>query len=1774
MSDKYDSFLDAAPVASTVDKYDSFLDEIPDLSNEKINPSVQADIDSATPKAAEPIAAPVEKEVEQPVIEPKKTNLFSDFWQGWKNRASQNAKAIDDNINAPFKMDSSAGNETLQRIGDIGSRIGSTAVNFLDAGTTAPIASAAQTGITDPLFTMAGEGGTQEQKAKLQQASKDTADLLAIASFAPKPLTAVGSTARKADAARELAREQTKTKLQDMGYDVSGLGTKTAQQNTKANMDVAEALGAPKTPIEFADDVALPLTDMQKTVLTNMEMKVRAINGTTPETASGGLNSTIIDNIDAEIKKYEAPDNFNPEKVKQLEAEKQFLIDSNTPTQAKGGTVNQIRKGIDEEIAALEAKKPKGYEAKVKQLQAEKESVTTKRELAPISPSQFENDILVPAAEALDYGVPAKVVQDRMVENLLIANRSPEEITDIVEAVMSNNTRINLGPELKDTLNLTPIQVPRRNSFAIGDYVSTKEGRKLVSAEELDDIFKKDFGKTTAAYVDDFVYQSRISRAYSKKNGNIFGDTENMLKDNTLNRISAVRDTNSNPFQSWIIGDHRGQVNVLVDGIQTVLPDVKPLRRIYDDTAAAGFPIDRAKKLHLAANAMSDIKNMEKQVAKQKQFIAEKTELLKNTTDTHTRKSIQGEIRKAESEIKLLEAKDVYRVDPSNPLSGREQAAKIMSLDGQTDAGKKFLADMKNYSDSLLELAVRGGKITSGEAKAMRESNTNYLYTFRDKLADIPDDLKFGTVKSASKGTASVFKKREGSAVDIYDDPMSAMTMYTAKLTNQAHKAEESYYTLMHNLETLDHKAFNKLFEQDKDLVLEALMGKRDGKGNPITKFDADQLIKDRDPRKPIGEANWTVYTPEGTRLDLTVRPEYSEYTRSLLRPRLYIEPSTLGRITRNIKQSTTNFATTYNPFLQLQFTAASRLGYRASVAKDLRGKGDLAVPLRDVARKMYQDPEFKDYIKRNVSAGALNRSGEGMTRTELAKHEITRSLKNEKGVITNALDYTKKPFLYLEDFADTMDNLNRGKVYMEVKNTLMKEGKMTPNQIELAALNAAKNFEVNYFRQGSSTNWAWRGLVNTIPFMQTGIKGGVKATMAVKHRPKEVATAIGMLAGAEFAINSYNAQFTDEKGVPYYSYVDPALREKYILMGWPGMSSPSHFFKIRRPFNLARVSGGSQEAAFNILNKAATNYLETADTETRKALEESPIFKPLLLSGQISSEDVTAIILNQMTADFDPTRYSLQNVSGFGVLGEMAMNRQDFEVPIVPDQTSSLAQYQQVAPGRTSQLAYNFTRYLADRKVDISPTMATYFIENIYGNLGKHLLGAADVIYAHSSGKELPETAIESYPGISSFSTLREVPPTGIKSMYARVNGQARGVVDEYKKELAEAKKGTSGSLKKAQKLLVENKETIDYYLNVVEPINKQIAELNTRRTQLLGMGKDRRPDDTTPEQELSGDPILRDKLNSINEDIQNLQAIALDELYTRKDELKDLYNARNKLSLPAKLIKGLYNAIPEEKPVDKPVEKEYNVGPQSNLETYDDSNPPSMQEQSGMDLQTVDYAQGSPSVYELFLEQGAKTFDPKDVKIAPKPEEPVDPNKFFKENFPNIEKKFPGIKQLETKAREQKDYYAKLAFVESSNNPNAKAKTSSARGMYQFTTPTWNMVVKKWGKEHGLTKSGLFSHKQQEVAIRLLTEDNKKRLAAKLNVPENRLGHTELYAAHFLGVNGAAKLLSTKYTANAAKTFPEAAKANKSIFYDEKGKPRTVKEVILVLEKKMNNA
>jgi hypothetical protein len=63
----------------------------------------------------------------------------------------------------------------------------------------------------------------------------------------------------------------------------------------------------------------------------------------------------------------------------------------------------------------------------------------------------------------------------------------------------------------------------------------------------------------------------------------------------------------------------------------------------------------------------------------------------------------------------------------------------------------------------------------------------------------------------------------------------------------------------------------------------------------------------------------------------------------------------------------------------------------------------------------------------------------------------------------------------------------------------------------------------------------------------------------------------------------------------------------------------------------------------------------------------------------------------------------------------------------------------------------------------------------------------------------------------------------------------------------------------------------------------------------------------------------------------------------------------------------------------------------------------------------------------------------------------------------------------------------------------------------------------------------------------------------------------------AHFLGANGAAKLIdaaASRPDASAAKLFPRAAAANRSIFYDEQGGARSVTGVYALLATKLAHA
>ncbi len=166
--------------------------------------------------------------------------------------------------------------------------------------------------------------------------------------------------------------------------------------------------------------------------------------------------------------------------------------------------------------------------------------------------------------------------------------------------------------------------------------------------------------------------------------------------------------------------------------------------------------------------------------------------------------------------------------------------------------------------------------------------------------------------------------------------------------------------------------------------------------------------------------------------------------------------------------------------------------------------------------------------------------------------------------------------------------------------------------------------------------------------------------------------------------------------------------------------------------------------------------------------------------------------------------------------------------------------------------------------------------------------------------------------------------------------------------------------------------------------------------------------------------------------------------------------------------------------------------------------------------------------------------------------------------------------------------DYLVKTAQRESGMNPEAKALNSTASGLFQFIEQTWFGLMKRQGGNLGLDgaaaaisqeRSGRYvvsdpSARQQILELRkdptlsskmagIFTAENRDSLRNALRREPTR---GELYIAHFMGAGGAHDFIAqaaSQPDKEAAASFPEAAAANRSIFFDAKGRGRSLREV-----------
>jgi hypothetical protein len=190
-------------------------------------------------------------------------------------------------------------------------------------------------------------------------------------------------------------------------------------------------------------------------------------------------------------------------------------------------------------------------------------------------------------------------------------------------------------------------------------------------------------------------------------------------------------------------------------------------------------------------------------------------------------------------------------------------------------------------------------------------------------------------------------------------------------------------------------------------------------------------------------------------------------------------------------------------------------------------------------------------------------------------------------------------------------------------------------------------------------------------------------------------------------------------------------------------------------------------------------------------------------------------------------------------------------------------------------------------------------------------------------------------------------------------------------------------------------------------------------------------------------------------------------------------------------------------------------------------------------------------------------------------------------------------AIKQASTNTGASFQYLLAAAKMESDFNPTAGASTSSAHGLYQFIDQTWLATVKDAGGQFGYgqyadaitkTSSGDYTVSDPSMYRSImklrddpaassamagaLTQSNSFQLTGKLG---RRPTDGELYMAHFLGVGGAATLINSAVDnpqASAARMFPNAAAANRSIFYDRQGNARSVSDVYAMLNARYSGA
>ena len=415
-----------------------------------------------------------------------------------------------------------------------------------------------------------------------------------------------------------------------------------------------------------------------------------------------------------------------------------------------------------------------------------------------------------------------------------------------------------------------------------------------------------------------------VSRAYSKKNNDVYLSAQDTIGDLRLNRLKNERQVNPSNIAASLIGDEKGKLSPFKtkDGIVQTDDGVKSFTSIQKSAREAGISTEQLNELRISANVLDDYKNLE----------IKRDELIKKGAGVED----QATLNKIDEELAEVLSKQPYQsyIDGAGkeiPLP-RERAQQVLDDALKNPATKKYLDDeVAPFSKRLVDIRQEAGLISKAEADRMKEAHPYYLSSRREL-----DDLGMSDVYNAIHPT--VKKSVEGRKISekVFNaDPNKNTMMDVTALTRAAQINRDRQQGVMHLIEHLDDGAWGSIFREPKQNVLQAIESIKLGKAPKHLNYDD---ILPLDPAKAVNKdqlGNLSLFI-DGKKVTLTVtddnfikalvRPDQNKplfdleakpfaKSKSKLLSKVDVHP---GKIGKGFAQWTRATLTHYNPFFNI----------------------------------------------------------------------------------------------------------------------------------------------------------------------------------------------------------------------------------------------------------------------------------------------------------------------------------------------------------------------------------------------------------------------------------------------------------------------------------------------------------------------------------------------------------------------------------------------------------------------------------------------------------------------------------------------------------------------------------------------------------------------------------------------------------------------------------------------------------------------------------------